>query len=179
MIVRPSSPCSNQSEFVSTLLALLESRRLSSLRSPNHNSISPRLLRRRLPPLVAIEDVLWQRQKALTLASQVYSMFHPRSLARKRPRWTAPTMILPTLGRSKQVERITLGILTTVPVFDYDSIADAFHCVDVECLRYFPRMTQTDAQVLRPPKSWMVDNLRKVRDFELRVLLTCMALMAS
>jgi hypothetical protein len=57
-------------------------------------------------------------------------------------------MILPTLKRSKRAKRITLGVLTTVPVFDYDSIANAFHGVDVESLHSIPRKIQTDAQVL-------------------------------
>lgn len=165
MIVRPSSPCSNQSEFVSTLPALLESRRLSSLRSPNHNSISPRLLRRRLPPLVAIEDVLWQRQKALnTSLSSIFNV--PSAFASTQEASLDRADDDPPNSGAKQTSRAdNFRNSYYGPVFDYDSIADAFHCVDVECLRYFPRMTQTDAQVLRPPESWMVDNLRKVHDF--------------
>jgi hypothetical protein len=115
--VRPSSPYSNQSEFVSTLPALLESRRLSSLRSPNHSSPGPSLLRRRLPPLVTIEDEMWQRPKALTLASTIFNV--PSAFAstqetlRAHSRKSVFLAIFPGLAKPKSVTLLYIYLTTT------------------------------------------------------------------
>jgi len=85
-----------------------------------------------------------QREKALTLALK-YIQCSIRSLARQGASLTAPTMILPTLGRSKRVEAdnfrnsyyvrslttIQLPTLFTVLMWKFHSI---------------PRKTQTDAR---------------------------------